>query len=80
MHHPASKKLTTQSILKKLSNGCFGLSYIASSALNQNSHANQYRLFCQQFFCEVLFCFEKEVPSFYRNYSLRNSRNAYIIC
>ena len=65
MHHRASKKLTTQSILKNLSNGCFGLSYIAFSALNQYSHANQYMSFCQQFFCEVLFCFEKEVPSFY---------------
>ena len=25
--------------------------------------------FHQQFFCEVIFCFEKEVTPFYRNYS-----------
>ena len=32
----------------------------------------------QQIFCEVIFCFEKEVTSFYRNYSLRNSGNSYL--
>ena len=32
----------------------------------------------KQFFFEVIFCFEKEVTSVYRNYSLRNSRNSYL--
>ena len=49
---------------------------IASSVLNQYSHANQYMSFHQQFFFEVIFCFQKEVTSFYRNYSLSNSRNS----
>ena len=48
------------------------------SVLNQYSHANQYMSFHQQFFCEVIFCFENKVTSFYRNYSLRNSRSSYL--
>ena len=32
----------------------------------------------KQFFFEVIFYFEKEVTSVYRNYSLRNSRNSYL--
>ena len=47
------------------------------SVLDQYSYANRYLLFHQQFFSEAILCFEKEVTSFYRNYSLRNSRNSY---
>ena len=46
------------------------------SVLDQYSHANRYMSIHQQFFCEVTLCFEKEVTSFYQNYSLRNSRNS----
>ena len=48
------------------------------SVLDQYSHANRCVSFHQQFFCEVIFCFEKESLSFYRNQSLRNSRNSYL--
>ena len=48
------------------------------SVLDQYSHANRCVPFHQQFFCEVIFCFEKESLSFYRNQSLRNSRNSYL--
>ena len=33
------------------------------SVLDQYSHANH-----QKFFSEIIFCFEKEATSFYRNY------------
>ena len=46
------------------------------SVLDQYSHANQYMSFHQQFFCEVIRCFEKEVTTFYQNYSLRSSKNS----
>ena len=52
-------------------------SWSSMSVLDQYSYANRYLLFHQQFSCEVILCFEKEVTSFYRNYSLRNSRNSY---
>ena len=42
------------------------------------THANRYKSFHQQLFCEDIFCFQKEVTSFYRNNSLRNSKNAYL--
>ena len=48
------------------------------SLLDQYSHANRYMSFRKQFFCEVTLCFEKEVTSFYQNYSLRNLRNSYL--
>ena len=36
------------------------------STLYQYSHANRYMSFRQLFFCEIIiFCFEKEVRSFY---------------
>ena len=46
------------------------------SVLDQYPYAKQYISFHQQFFSEVMLCFEKEVISFHRNYSLRNSRNS----
>ena len=48
------------------------------SALDQYSHANRHMSFHEQFFCEVILCFEKEVTSFYPTYSLRNSTNSYL--
>ena len=44
-------------------------SWSSISVLDPYSHANRYMSFHQQFFCEVIFCFEKEVTPFYRNYS-----------
>ena len=49
---------------------------IASSVLNQYFRADRCTTLQRQFFCEVVSCFEKEVTSFYRNYSFCNSRNS----
>ena len=45
------------------------------SVVDQYSHLIDI---CQRSLCEVIFCFEKEVRSFYQNYSMRNSRNYYL--
>ena len=52
----------------------FSASWSSMSVLDQYSHAN--RCHCINSFSVKLYCFEKEVTSFYRNYSLRNSRNS----
>ena len=50
---------------------------IASSVLNQYSMLIEIYHFINSSLWSC-FCFEKEVTSFYRNYSLRNSRSCYI--
>ena len=44
---------------------------ITSSVLDQYSHANRYMSFHQQFFSEVIFCYEKKVTSLLSNFLLK---------
>ena len=50
-------------------------SWSSMSVVDQYSHLIDI---CQRSLFEVIFCFEKEVRSFYQNYSMRNSRNYYL--